>query len=683
MKLSRSRRWCVSIASCVAVFLAAAHSPAQSIDLDAVTAQEELRWGVRAFHNGFYNQAILSLNRALAFEPDNVLARFWLGRSYYHSGFEEAGLQEWKTILQAGEGTSHLANFVEIVESRRGLGRELAGEARFVVSTRIEGVQADATVFRGPTSIRPREDGSFFVVGFANHLVQLFDVNGTVRRTLRGGLEGYNRPFDVYEAADGTVFVTEFGADRVSHCRPDGTKLTVFGEAGIGPGQLLGPQYIDGDGDGFLYVSDSGNARVVKFDDDGSFVLSFGRPTRFFDGLSDPVGIVVMNENVFVLDAGRKELVVFDPSGNYVRSHSGLDLVRPEGLAGDGSGRLLIADRQHVVRFDPATETTRRIGQGDGVAPSLTFASLDVNGNLLASDFRADEVLVFANIDSLYSGLFVRTERVASDRFPDIAVDVTVQDRAGRPVVGLDARNFLITESQVPVEEPELVMATGLSERANLAFLVERSPAMANNSELLGEAVRKVLQTLDGDDRRWLVTAGSEPVVDADPAVGNLEFVERAVNAGDYAGDWSFDLGVRLAASQLIRVRGRRALLYFALAPLSESAFENYGLVELMQYLRNNDIAFYPVYLDETRRSAELEYLAVETRGTGHSLRQPEGLAPLLLDVRERSSGRYTFSYVSGSNSDFGRAYIPLEIEAFMMTRSGRDEVGYFAPLEF
>jgi hypothetical protein len=32
--------------------------------------------------------------------------------------------------------------------------------------------------------------------------------------------------------------------------------------------------------------------------------------------------------------------------------------------------------------------------------------------------------------------------------------------------------------------------------------------------------------------------------------------------------------------------------------------------------------------------------------------------------------------------TDFGRAYLPVEAEAYLMNRSGRDRTGYFPPVE-
>jgi hypothetical protein len=32
--------------------------------------------------------------------------------------------------------------------------------------------------------------------------------------------------------------------------------------------------------------------------------------------------------------------------------------------------------------------------------------------------------------------------------------------------------------------------------------------------------------------------------------------------------------------------------------------------------------------------------------------------------------------------TDFGTAYLPLDVEVYLMDRSGRDSIGYFPPLE-
>ena len=44
--------------------------------------------------------------------------------------------------------------------------------------------------------------------------------------------------------------------------------------------------------------------------------------------------------------------------------------------------------------------------------------------------------------------------------------------------------------------------------------------------------------------------------------------------------------------------------------------------------------------------------------------------------------GVYQFSFTSALPTNFGMNYLPLEVEVYLLNRSGRDETGYFAPLE-
>ncbi|MCL1818736.1 MAG: 6-bladed beta-propeller, partial [Spirochaetaceae bacterium] len=96
---------------CLAVFCAAAGfsqeppPPEGGLDFDQLRADEELRSGVRAFHNGFYNEAILSFQKSLSFKPAAAQTRSWLGRAYYLAGFTGAALAEWKTASAAAGGS--------------------------------------------------------------------------------------------------------------------------------------------------------------------------------------------------------------------------------------------------------------------------------------------------------------------------------------------------------------------------------------------------------------------------------------------------------------------------------------------------------------------------------------------------------------------------------------------------
>ncbi|MFP4567035.1 MAG: hypothetical protein ACLFNX_11090 [Spirochaetaceae bacterium] len=339
---------------------AAPGGEAQDIDMDRIEAEEEFRFGVRAFHNGRYNDAILSFSRSVSFAPEDMRTRYWLGRAYYFGGFVEAALNQWQYIVDAGEGSARLRALIDTVSARQGVVPELYEPGEWAVMSELEGIQGEGAVFRRPVSIEPRGDGSFYLTSFATQEVVLLSANGVLEQRLRGGLAGFDQPFDVL-FHDEVLFVSEFGGDRVSKVNMRGNKILTFGGAGTGEGNLLGPQYLATDGRRFIYVSDWGNGRICKYDFDGEFVQCFGAtPQGDFRGLREPTGIAWLNGRLFVADASDGDLHVFDDSGNHLRSISGLALASPEKMTVIENGELLIADGSRLYRIDPEEEVCTR-----------------------------------------------------------------------------------------------------------------------------------------------------------------------------------------------------------------------------------------------------------------------------------------------------------------------------------
>jgi len=91
---------------------------------------------------------------------------------------------------------------------------------------------------------------------------------------------------------------------------------------------------------------------------------------------------------------------------------------------------------------------------------------------------------------------------------------------------------------------------------------------------------------------------------------------------------------------------------------------------------------FNAIIIGTGQASAAVEYLCRETGGKAMQLYRPQGIGPLIKSIADTPSGLYSFSYTSALPTDFGRAWLPVEIEVYLMDRSGRDNTGYFPPLE-
>jgi DNA-binding beta-propeller fold protein YncE len=656
-------------------------------DRDSLAAREEFRLGVHAYYRYAFNEAILSFERSLAFLPGEPLILDWLGRAYYRSGLEDTALRQWIAAAEAyGPSASPsllLASRIETVRNRRSLFPDMEDSLRYVEAGRFPGFSGDIRTYRQPTAVLPLEDGSSWVAAYGSNEIIRIDVNGIVRARQRGPLNGFDRPYDIARGRDGRLYVSEFRGGRISVLNSAGEWQSYIGSKGLGEGMLSGPQNITIDEEGYLYVVEYGSRRISKFDPDGVFILSFGGRGPDFPGFLSPTGIVARNGRIYAADSIAKEIYIFDRNGAYTGILVSEGLRGPESLTLFPDGRILAADGNRLLLIDPDSSVIRELGLLGNVSVRILGARADQNGNILAANFQGDEVAVMTPLDDMASGLFVQIDRVVSDKFPLITVELQVQDRQRRPIVGLDARNFLLTENGRTAGEQNFLAAGYRVEAADISILLDRSPAAAGLSADLAAALRDIHAA---DDRIVsLISAGEQPLREHIPEAGISAAALAAAargSAASYSPRWRFDLALRLAATDLLPGAGKRAVVFVSTGELGELAFEQYGLSELAAYLANNSIAFYAVILGGRPASEDLRFLCEQTGGLALPLYRSEGVTSTLAALKSRPSGSYFLSYRSSLPTDFGRAYLPVEAEVYLLERSGRDDTGYFPPLE-
>ena len=647
---------------------------AQTIDFDAVRSAEQLRAGVQSFHRGFFNDAWVSLEKAISYQPSNTLAQLWLGRAQWKSGYEQEALRTWKQVLDSGKGGPLVRDWVDVLTLRRGLGAELAGPSTWVVSSELNGMAEGAYPFRRPTSVRPRPDGSFWVAAFGSNEILKYDANFRLVETLRGGLAGFDRPYDVAEAPDGSLFVSEYGANRISRCNARGDKIATFGNAKAGDGALLGPQYLAIDRRGYLWVTDWGNARVVRFTLDGAFVQAI-------TDVGGPTGIAAFEDKLYVADRPGKRILVYDLNGNPLATLGEGTLQEPEGLSFSPAGTLLVADQNRIMECDLDRETWTVRGDASAHARRLVQQATTVNGDVLAADFDQNKILLLSDVTSLYSGLAIRVDRVNAVKFPEVYADISVENRYGRPVAGLALANFILTENRAPVQAPVLVATNTQVKNIDVVLLVERSPALDESLDDARQSAASLYTLVTRVGRLASVSASERPLREDDFGQARLRFQRDSFQTAATAA-WRFDLGARLAGDTLITSLGaaRRAVVFFTSGSLGPRPFATYSLLETAAYFRNSSIAFYPVIFGTQPADEDLAWLAGATGGRVFSASAPGGMQEVVRTIQARLGPLYTVRFNAVTPPDFGDRYIPLEVQVTVQKASGRDEAGYYAP---
>ncbi len=647
---------------------------AQRIDINASRSAEQLRWGVQAFHRGFFNDSWVALEKSISMQPTNTLATIWLGRAQWKAGYEEDALKTWQRLVDAGKGTAVIRDWIKVIGLRRGVGRELAGSPPWVVAAELDGTLASGHPFKRPTSVRPRPDGSFWVVAFGSNEVLRYDANFRLMDSLHGGLEGFDRPYDILEADDGSLYISEYGANRIAKCDPQGDKIKTFGRKGRADGLLLGPQYLAADGRGYLWVTDWGNSRVVRFDMDGNFVQSIS-------GIAGPTGIAIHEDKLFISERSSKRILIYELNGNLISSIGDGTLQEPEGLAFTADGSLLVADGNRIMECDVERETWTVRGDTSAHTRRLVQQSVDPNGDILGVDFDQSRIVLLSEVSALYSGLVVRVDRVNSLKFPEVYVDVSVENRLGKPVVGLTGDNFVVTEMRSPVGTETLALANTSVKTSDVSLLVERSPALEKYRSEAEQTIGDLYGLVTREGRIKALSAAEKPLREADFGETRLRFIRQSLQTPPSA-KWRFDIAAKAAGDELITsVSGaRRAVVFMTSGVLGPGAFATYSLTEIAAYMRNNGIAFYPVLFGNQPPDEELSFLASETGGSLFSASSPGGMQQVARTISARVGSLYTLRYTSRTPPEFGEKYIPLEIEVTAQKVSGRDESGYYAP---
>ena len=211
--------------------------------------------------------------------------------------------------------------------------------------------------------------GNLYVSDVTNAAVFVYDKDGKPLKII-GGKEYFNRPSSVAVTPDGSkVYIVDTGGVSSSDHRVrvfDGITtehLFDIGTRGNAPGEFNLPREADIGPDGRLYVVDGGNFRVQVFEQDGTFVQTFGQVGRRTGQFSRPKGIATDSSgNIYVADAAFGNFQIFNSEGQLLmfvgqRGMGGPgQFMLPSGIGVDEDGRVYFVDQfvRKVDVFRPA-----------------------------------------------------------------------------------------------------------------------------------------------------------------------------------------------------------------------------------------------------------------------------------------------------------------------------------------
>jgi uncharacterized protein (TIGR03663 family) len=258
-----------------------------------------------------------------------------------------------------------------------------------------------------------------------------------------GVLEGqFSFPKGLATDSDGNTYVVDSQNHRIQKFDAEGNFVTAWGSFGQEPGQLSEPWGITADPEGNVYVADTWNHRVLRFTSDGQLITYWGVYQDTGGQLLEPQGMfygprdiaIDPDGNLYVTDTGNKRIQKFDPEGNPLGQWGGAgpetgQFQEPVGLAIDSQGKIYVADtwNQRIQVFDQEFQFLRQWPVQGWMGESLVnkpYLAVDGEGHVYTTDPEGSRVLVFGEDGDLLAtwGKY-GTDETSFDLPTGIAVD--------------------------------------------------------------------------------------------------------------------------------------------------------------------------------------------------------------------------------------------------------------------
>ena len=207
-------------------------------------------------------------------------------------------------------------------------------------------------LFPNNHSIDVDHEGNVWITDRTNNMVHKFTMDGQQLMALgtkgvtgdKDSTDAFDGPADVAIAPNGDIFVLD-GNARIVHFSKDGTFIkTIGGVEGTGPGEFEGAHALALDALGRLLVVDRQeealNPRIQIFDQNGNFIEEWAQ----LAGLAHPSDIIVGSDGTVYISESDDANITLVRDGKVIEWIAGLES-RPHNIVRDeATGDLYLAD---------------------------------------------------------------------------------------------------------------------------------------------------------------------------------------------------------------------------------------------------------------------------------------------------------------------------------------------------
>ncbi|MCH7968196.1 MAG: HYR domain-containing protein [Thaumarchaeota archaeon] len=234
--------------------------------------------------------------------------------------------------------------------------------------------------------------------------------------------------------------------------------LTQWGGTGPSSGSFYNPQNLAIDSHGNVYVTDLGNKRVQKFDNDGTFLNAWGRGGTGAGEFNSPRGIATYENFVYVVDSQLNRIQKFDTNGNFVTQWGSYgneqgQFLLPTAITINKNGTILVVDtgNKRIQQFSSEGEFLREFGEsgsGNNQFISPIGITTDDDNNIYVSDPGSNRIKKFNSMGNFITsfgpniaGFSLRPQGLQID--PE--GNIYVADSGNNRILRLDSNGITLT----------------------------------------------------------------------------------------------------------------------------------------------------------------------------------------------------------------------------------------------
>lgn len=132
-------------------------------------------------------------------------------------------------------------------------------------------------------------------------------------------------PAGVAFGKNNNLYVVDSGNSRILKFNINGRYLGQWGIEGKAAGEFIVPLYAAAYGSPEkVYVVDSGNSRIQVFDHEGRFISEFGKTSHASRTLTEPTFIGFAYNKYYVANSGSADILIFNKNGQFYENENNL-----------------------------------------------------------------------------------------------------------------------------------------------------------------------------------------------------------------------------------------------------------------------------------------------------------------------------------------------------------------------